>query len=322
MQVYFQNLALIIEESLRQARQEILIAVCWLSHPGIFETILAQCRRGIQVTLIVNYDQLNIQPEGKPDFQAFIRAGGRFYGYTQPELMHHKFCIIDRQFLLNGSFNWTLNNNRENIVVTQQAELVQAFLREFEALLAAARYFKQIDYGLVKTFQSLHLLAAAEYSEQALRKKITRGAQAWIYHVGKDKIISNEMLRAGIIGFRNKQLMTRFWEQRPYFDKNYFLDFIKTNKATAIEKAVCRAWCLRLKQGDLVVSCDRLQGIITSLGIVQSVPLLFGRFHTGRQVAWIKDFGQLPLVAGFEIPSAGLSVYRGSSLELVARLCS
>ncbi len=36
MQIHFQNLAHIIEQALRQARKEIKIAVCWLTHPGIF----------------------------------------------------------------------------------------------------------------------------------------------------------------------------------------------------------------------------------------------------------------------------------------------
>ncbi len=236
--------------------------------------------------------------------------------------MHHKFCIIDRQLLLNGSFNWTQNNNRENILLTKQPEVVQAFLLEFESLRAASRHFKQIDYGLVKTFQSLHLFDTAEYSEQALRRKITQGAQVWKYHTGKDKIISEELCPAGIIGYKNKQLMSQFWEKHRYFDRIQFREFITTIQAAAIEKAVCRAWCLRLQHGDLVIDCDRRQGSISALGIVQSAPFLSGRFHTGRQVAWIKDFYQEPLVAGFSIPVAGLSLYKGSSLELVARLCS
>lgn len=295
MQIHFQNHTYIIEQALRQARKEIKIAVCWLTHPGIFETVLQQLRRGFPVR--------------------------HFYGYTLPELMHHKFCIIDQQLLINGSFNWTQNNNRENILLTKQPEVVQAFLLEFETLRAASRHFKQIDYGLVKTFQTLHLLDTAEYSEQALRKKITQGAQVWIYHAGKDKTIRDEMSPAGVIGFKNKVLMTRYWAKSRYFEKDNFLDIIKHSEVSAIEKAASRAWCLRLKAGDIVVGCDRRKQSVISIGIVQSAPFLFG-LYTGRQVAWIKDFSQAPLVSGFKIPSAGLSLYKGSSLELVARICS
>lgn len=51
--------------------------------------------------------------------------------------MHHKFAIIDKKTLVNGSFNWTrsaTDYNQENILVTDEPKLVNAYLAEFESL--------------------------------------------------------------------------------------------------------------------------------------------------------------------------------------------
>jgi mitochondrial cardiolipin hydrolase len=51
--------------------------------------------------------------------------------------MHHKFAIFDGQRLLTGSFNWTRSAtdfNEENLLVTSDPVLVQAFADRFEKL--------------------------------------------------------------------------------------------------------------------------------------------------------------------------------------------
>ena len=51
--------------------------------------------------------------------------------------MHHKFAILDKKILISGSFNWTMtaaNGNHENLIVTNDADLLEAFSGEFEKL--------------------------------------------------------------------------------------------------------------------------------------------------------------------------------------------
>ncbi|XP_035746759.1 mitochondrial cardiolipin hydrolase [Egretta garzetta] len=51
--------------------------------------------------------------------------------------MHHKFAIVDRRMLITGSLNWTtqaIHNNRENLLVVEDAEYVKPFLDEFEKI--------------------------------------------------------------------------------------------------------------------------------------------------------------------------------------------
>ena len=67
-----------------------------------------------------------------------MREGGVFVrGKKQPFLMHHKFCIVDSDLLINGSFNWTetaVMGNNENVVISNNTKVVSCFVKEFEKL--------------------------------------------------------------------------------------------------------------------------------------------------------------------------------------------
>lgn len=59
--------------------------------------------------------------------------------------MHNKFAIIDDGVLINGSFNWTtqaVRENQENILLTDQVELVQRYLSEFDKLWSSFRVYQ------------------------------------------------------------------------------------------------------------------------------------------------------------------------------------
>ena len=51
--------------------------------------------------------------------------------------MHHKFALLDGATVLSGSFNWTrqaITGNNENILITNNTQVVQAYTDEFEKL--------------------------------------------------------------------------------------------------------------------------------------------------------------------------------------------
>ncbi|XP_047221253.1 mitochondrial cardiolipin hydrolase isoform X3 [Girardinichthys multiradiatus] len=64
--------------------------------------------------------------------------------------MHHKFAVVDGRLLITGSLNWTLTavqSNFENILITEEAELVQPFIKEFHRLWVLndpARFYKNL----------------------------------------------------------------------------------------------------------------------------------------------------------------------------------
>ncbi|XP_071107223.1 uncharacterized protein [Haliotis cracherodii] len=51
--------------------------------------------------------------------------------------MHHKFVIVDKKILINGSFNWSrsaITGNQENLLITNNPDFVVAYQKEFEKL--------------------------------------------------------------------------------------------------------------------------------------------------------------------------------------------
>ena len=47
--------------------------------------------------------------------------------------MHDKFCIVDLDYIMHGSYNWTkaANYNGETLVTTVDRDLVKKFADEF-----------------------------------------------------------------------------------------------------------------------------------------------------------------------------------------------
>jgi len=115
---------------------------------------------GVQCDLIIHNDYINNRDTGLP-FQKFIDAGGKFYFSDEENPMHNKFCIIDNQVLINGSYNWTYyaeSKNRENIlIIKNESNVVKAFETEFSQLIE-----------LVKPLQTFAPLTKFEVEENNL----------------------------------------------------------------------------------------------------------------------------------------------------------
>ena len=47
--------------------------------------------------------------------------------------MHHKFCIVDMEYVMHGSYNWTkaANYNGETLETSIDRELVKKFADQF-----------------------------------------------------------------------------------------------------------------------------------------------------------------------------------------------
>ncbi len=110
------------------------LCVFTITDDRICEAIRAAHRRGVALRIISDNDKaLDLGSD-----IAQLRALGVPLRLDQtPDHMHHKFAVFDRALILTGSFNWTrsaADNNQENLVVSNDRRLVQAFLREFERL--------------------------------------------------------------------------------------------------------------------------------------------------------------------------------------------
>ncbi len=137
-QAYFTGIREKIIEHLQAATDSVLVAVAWLTDRALFEALVACQRRGVAVSLAVLDDRLN--RKSTIAWERLTALGGRLCwipeGGKRAGSLHHKFCLIDNDTVINGSFNWTqrASSADENIVIMQgdpafAAQFRDAFVR-------------------------------------------------------------------------------------------------------------------------------------------------------------------------------------------------
>lgn len=116
------------------AKTSLDVSVFTISDDRLYDAIVATHKRGVAVRIITDNDK---SLDMGSDVELLIKDGIPVRMDKSPYHMHHKFAVVDRQVLVNGSFNWTRSasdKNQENILVTSEPGLVAAYQNEFEQL--------------------------------------------------------------------------------------------------------------------------------------------------------------------------------------------
>lgn len=146
-EVHFENIKHHIQTELRKATDFVFVAVAWFTDDDLFEELVNLSRKGIQIQLLLNQDEIN--ENSGLDYPILFRNGGMvFFVNAREILMHNKFCVIDKRTVLNGSFNWTrkASSNLENLTIIRDIPASNKFIEQFESLKKKAKtYFEQID---------------------------------------------------------------------------------------------------------------------------------------------------------------------------------
>ncbi len=123
-------------QGIRDAKFIIWAAVAWFSNEDIYQELLAKKKQGLNIRIILSQEDSNTNmisklKENKFDVVVIPRFGSR--GYNR---MHDKFCIIDMDYVMHGSYNWTptANYNEETLATALDHELVIKFAKEFMEL--------------------------------------------------------------------------------------------------------------------------------------------------------------------------------------------
>lgn len=157
---HFHNIRNSIILEIEKATKSLKVAVYWFTNQELFDLLYQKQLQGIQCDLIIHNDYINNRDTGLP-FQKFIDAGGQFYFSDEENPMHNKFCIIDNQVLINGSYNWTYyaeSKNKENVlIIKNEMDVVKSFENEFSKLVE-----------LLKPLQSIARLTKFEVEENNL----------------------------------------------------------------------------------------------------------------------------------------------------------
>lgn len=159
----FSNIADCICQELSQAESSIYIAVAWLTNRDLFEILVEKSKSGITVQLLLSNDEIN--QNSYLDFSRLKIGNSVAYliGDGKTDLMHNKFCIIDRRIVITGSYNWSYKaekNNHENIVITtDDFELADQFITQFKQIRDS--YFSHqdsLEFPVAKIIKRLEIL--------------------------------------------------------------------------------------------------------------------------------------------------------------------
>ncbi len=110
------------------------ICVFTITDDSLARAVLDAHRRGLTVRIVTD-DEKSL--DRGSDIDRLRRQGVTVRFDCSPDHMHHKFALFDRRLVVTGSYNWTRSaalNNHENIVVSDDVRLVEAFGDEFDRL--------------------------------------------------------------------------------------------------------------------------------------------------------------------------------------------
>lgn len=159
----FSNIADRISTELSQAESSIYIAVAWLTNRDLFNILVDKAKSGVTVQLLLSNDEIN--QNSSLDFSRLKIGNSVAYlvGDGKSDLMHNKFCVIDRRVVMTGSYNWSYKaekNNHENMVITtDDFELADKFIAQFKQIRDS--YFahqEALEFPVAKVIKRLEIL--------------------------------------------------------------------------------------------------------------------------------------------------------------------
>jgi hypothetical protein len=185
---YFKFIQATILKELDEAESHVIVAVAWLTDPVLYHKLYSLCRKGKIVELLLNYDQINLS--SGLDFEKIQEAGGKIFWEYEHEkrLMHNKYCIIDAQTIITGSYNWTnraKSHNENIIVIKEDYATISSFKNEFYRLTnqtgrisTDTYYVKKYSSAAFANFQSFlewweisHVELKIPITERLFKKK-------------------------------------------------------------------------------------------------------------------------------------------------------
>lgn len=148
MEYHFKDIKKNLLNAIGGAEFIIYCAVAWITDFDIINALIAKSKEGVKIELVVNDD--DTFSAKKKYFQPFIEAGGKLYLYPKGEgIMHNKFCVIDLNTIITGSFNWTYSAatmHEENIIIESNNIIMSKdFSRQFKKLKQSSIVFQDIQ---------------------------------------------------------------------------------------------------------------------------------------------------------------------------------
>ncbi|WP_375324047.1 phospholipase D-like domain-containing protein [Flagellimonas sp. GZD32] len=203
----FNNIKNKIEKNINQSKENIVVAVAWLTSKDLLGQLTDKLIEGCKVEILIS-DHFQNQTL---DYQKFIENGGQVFivPTKRSKFLHDKFAIFDNAKLIAGSYNWTNSAeyyNHEYIIQSEDSQLIKQFSIRFSNLKKIVT-----DYDKQKLLSNDNL--TAETKEEEFLKIEDELHQELINSVNKavkdgakinKEIILTQIYNYGAIGAANR----------------------------------------------------------------------------------------------------------------------
>ncbi|OOV19548.1 phospholipase D-like domain-containing protein [Flavobacterium sp. LM4] len=143
----FSNIQSELINRIVNSKKGLQIAVTWFTNHELYNAIIKKLETpNFNLELIVLNDRINNKKEGV-NFQKLIDLKAKFYYSNVENMVHHKFCIIDNEIVITGSYNWTYyaeNRNWENVLISDDSQVVKNYVEEFERIKSVHKLVETI----------------------------------------------------------------------------------------------------------------------------------------------------------------------------------
>ena len=128
----FDNISEHIIKHIKNAENAIYICVPWLTDEKILIELVEKTKQNVHIEIITLNDEFN-RLKSKY-FNKLISNGSKVYFIdktAQGGIPHLKFCVIDDEILITGSYNWSNNarKNDENILISAHGNSIRALCK-------------------------------------------------------------------------------------------------------------------------------------------------------------------------------------------------
>lgn len=134
--VVFEEIKEKIIQGIRGAKYTIWVAVAWFTDTDIYEELLLKKYKGVNIRIITSDEQTNqsLLKDLELNFE-LVKISKK--GFNR---LHNKFCIIDLEYVMHGSYNWskTAPYNDETLATALDRDFVRKFTDEFIELFVTS----------------------------------------------------------------------------------------------------------------------------------------------------------------------------------------
>lgn len=303
-QVYFSNLQDCIVRNINNARISVVAAQCWFTNPEIFSGILLALKRGICVTLALDYNSINFNSRGL-DLHLLTKAGARILVFSGNELLHHKFAVIDQSTVITGSFNWTRTQLLDHLLVIKDEELARQFINGFRHIETSCCSFDEMAGRAPKELSFSAMTRPESTNLHEIRKCVLAGARTWA--VSPDSKETWE-----------KWLFNQVHElsfSMPSVRNGPEMKSVSTSRYFRSRSHIFHRYLSRIKPGDVIIAIDKNQFMVGT-GIVSGTSYSDETgFYAKRSVLWTEC---RPVHTSLK--PGRLKSFRGSMLELLSKI--